>query len=470
MTTLIKNGTVITAGDTFAADVLIESEKIALIGQNLPGDGYEVIDATGLLLLPGGIDVHTHLELPLGGTTSSDDFFTGHRAAAFGGTTTHIDFAIQPVGGTLKEGLDQWYAKAAGKAAIDYAFHMTLVDPRPEVLAEIPAMLVEGVTTLKLLMAYKGLFQIDDTTLFRSLMIAAEHGMLVMTHCENGDVIAALVAKALAAGQTAPAYHAATRPALAEAEATGRAIALAAMAGAPLYVVHVTCAEALEQLALGRAKGLPVMGETCPQYLFAFAKDLGRPDYEGAKYVCSPPLRHPKDAAALWRALANNTLQVVSTDHCPFWFQGGIKGRLPGKELGRASFDQIPNGLPGIEDRLAVIWHCGVNGGRISPNRFVELTATNPAKIFGLYPRKGTIAPGADADILLWDPERLHTISARTHHMNTDYNIYEGMSVKGWPVRVLLRGQTIVVGDTWRGQAGGGQFLRRAQWRFGERG
>ncbi|HEX9921041.1 MAG TPA: dihydropyrimidinase [Anaerolineae bacterium] len=462
MTTLIKNGTVVTAGDSVQADVLIEGEKVVLIGQNLPEAGHDVINAVGLLLLPGGIDVHTHLELPFGGTLSSDDFFTGHKAAAFGGTTTHIDFAIQPVGGSLRQGIGQWHHKAEGKVAIDYGFHVAITDLRDEVMREIPQVIDEGVTSLKLFMAYKGLFQVDDTTLFRAMMTGAENGMLIMVHAENGDVIANLTTKLLAEGKTEPKYHAVAHPALAEGEATARAIALAGIAGAPLYVVHMTCEEAVEQLVLGRDKGLPVMGETCTQYMFVFEDDLARPNYEGAKYVCSPPVRKPKDAEVLWKALANTTLQAVSTDHCPFWFEGGVQGRIAGKELGKPSFDKIPNGMPGIEDRVPVMWHYGVNEGRFSANRFVEITATNPAKIFGLYPRKGTIAVGSDADIVLWDPEKEHTISAKTHHMNTDYNVYEGRTVKGWPVRTLLRGNSIVIGDTWHGREGSGVFLRRS--------
>ncbi|RIK33277.1 MAG: dihydropyrimidinase [Chloroflexi bacterium] len=461
MGTLIQNGTLVTASDTVQADLLIDGEQVALIGHNLPTEGHEVIDATGKLLLPGGIDVHTHLELPFGGTLSSDDFFTGHRAAAFGATTTHIDFAIQPQGGSLKEGVDTWHEKAESKACIDYGFHVAITDLRPEVMDEIPALIDEGIPSTKLFMAYKGVLQVDDTTLFRSMVKAAEHGMLTMVHAENGDVIAELTATALAKGQTAPIYHARTRPAAVEGEATGRAVALAGVAGAPLYVVHMTCIEALEQLALGRAKGFPVMGETCTQYLFIFEDDLGKPGFEGAKFVCSPPMRTPKDAEAIWQTLRSGGVQVVSTDHCPFWFERGVDGRLAGKELGKESFAKIPNGVPGIEDRMAVMWHHGVNGGRFSANRFVELMSTNPAKIFGLYPRKGTIAPGSDADIVIWDPEKSHTISAQTHHMNTDYNVYEGMTVRGWPERVLLRGRTVVNGDRWLGQQGAGQFLHR---------
>jgi len=462
MATVIKNGTIVTAADTYKADVLIENGQISLIGRNLASEGHEVIDAEGLLLLPGGIDVHTHLDLPFGGTVSSDDFFTGHKAAAFGGTTTHLDFVIQPIGGSLKEGVETWHAKSQDKAVIDYGFHVAITDLRDDVMAEIPSMLDEGITSLKLFMAYKGLFQVDDTTLYRAMVTAAEHGMLIMVHAENGDVIVERRTKLLAEGKTEPKYHAVAQPALVEAEATGRAVMLAGIANAPLYVVHMTCEESVEQLALGREKGLPVMGETCTQYMFVFEKDLARPDYEGAKFICSPPVRQPKDALVLWKALADNTLQAVSTDHCPFWFEGGVNGRIPGKELGKASFDKIPNGMPGIEDRMPVMWHHGVNGGHYNANRFVEITATNPAKIFGLYPRKGTIAVGADADIVLWDPEKKHTISAETHHMATDYNVYEGMTVKGWPFRTMVRGRSLVIGDDWRGEPGSGQFLRRS--------
>ncbi|MCB8961433.1 MAG: dihydropyrimidinase [Ardenticatenales bacterium] len=461
MKTLIKNGTIVTASDTIKADVLIEGEQVALIGRDLPADGANVIDASGKLLLPGGIDVHTHLELPFGGTVSSDDFFTGHKAAAFGGTTMHIDFVIQPIGGSLADGIADWRQKSTDKAAIDYGFHIAITDLRDEVMAEIPSVLDEGITSLKLFMAYKNVFQIDDTTLFRAMTVAAKHGMIIMVHAENGDVIAELTAQLLAEGKTDPKYHATAHPAMAEAEATGRAVAMAGMTGARLYVVHMTCEEAVEQLALGRAKGFNVMGETCTQYMFIFEEDLAKPGFEGAKFVCSPPVRQPKDAPILWQALKDNTLQAVSTDHCPFWYEGGVSGRLPGKELGKPSFDKIPNGMPGIEDRMPVMWHHGVNGGHYSANRFVEITATNPAKIFGMYPRKGTIAVGSDADIVIWDPEKQHTISAATQHMNTDYNVYEGMTVKGWADKVLLRGQVIVDGDEWLGAAGSGQYIFR---------
>ncbi|MCI0579736.1 MAG: dihydropyrimidinase [Chloroflexi bacterium] len=466
---LIKNGTIVTAGDTYAADVLVEGEVISLIGRRLAEAGQTVVDAAGKLVMPGGIDVHTHLELPVSNTVSSDDFFTGQRAAAFGGTTSHIDFAIQPKGGSLSDGLAHWHEKAAGKACIDYGFHANVTDAHEGIYAELPELPEQGVTSVKLLMAYKGTFQVDDTTLFRVMQAAARHGLLVMVHAENGDVIAELTAGLLAEGKVAPHYHLAAHPEAAEAEATCRAVSMAGISGALLYVVHMTCAGAVEQLAIGRAKGYPVMGESCSQYLIVFEDRLQGADedpFAGAKYVCSPPLRTEMDAEVLWEALADQTLQAVSTDHCPFYYEGGRDGRPPGKELGRENFTRIPNGLPGIEDRLVVTWHLGVNGGRISPNRFVALTSANPARIFGLYPRKGTIAVGSDADLLIWDPAARRTISAGRQHMACDYNIYEGLEVQGWPEKLFLRGRLIVDGDRWLGEQGGGRFLhrQRSEW------
>jgi dihydropyrimidinase len=462
MNTLFKNGTVINAGDSFAADVLVDGEKIVMIGQNIPVGDSNVVDAKGKYLIPGGIDVHTHLELPFGGTVSSDDFSTGHCAAAFGGTTTHIDFVIQPKGGSLHDGLADWHKKASSKAQIDYGFHLAITDLRDEVMKEIPSLVNDGVTSLKLFMAYKGVFQIDDTTLFRAMMTAAENGMLIMVHAENGDVVDDLIKKYLSEGKTDPIYHALSRPPQVEGEATNRAVVLAGIAGCPLYVVHMTCEDAITAMRMGRAKGLPVMGETCIQYMFLTTKDLEKPGFEGAKYVCSPPVRTEHDHQVLWQALRDRTLQVVSTDHCPFWFEGGVKGHIPGKELGKGNFAKIPNGLPVIEDRMKILWHYGVGEGHFDANRFVELTATNPAKIFGLYPRKGTIAVGSDADIVVWDPEKSETVSAQTHHMNTDYNIFEGRKVKGGAVAVFLRGQQIVDSEQWRGRNGQGQFLKRS--------
>jgi dihydropyrimidinase len=466
MPTLIKNGTLVTASDTFRADVLIEGEIITHIGKDLPANGAQVIDASGLYVLPGAIDVHTHLELEMMGTCSSDDFYTGHKAAAFGGTTSHIDFAIQYKGETLAQALETWQAKARGRAVLDYGFHMTVTDPTEAALDEIPAMAEAGVTTIKLLLAYKGRLQVDDTALFKVLRKTAAHGMLTMVHAENGDALDVLIKQAVAEGHLTPEWHALTRPHWAEAEATLRAIALAAMADAPLYVVHMTCAASVEQLNYGRARGLPVMGETCTQYLFFSLDHLRRPD--GAKWVCSPPFRTPADNEFLWQALAHGDLQVVSTDHCPFPYNGarpfnyeGQPFQRAGKELGRDDFTKIPNGVPGIQDRAPMLWTHGVSAGRITLNRFVELTATHPAKIFGMYPRKGALAVGADADIVLWDPRVKKAMGVATSHQRTDYNLYEGMETSAWPVKVFRRGELIVDGEEWRGAPGSGRYLPR---------
>ena len=461
MRTLISGGTIVTASDTFHADVLIEDETIAAVGRGLSGD--RTIDATGKYVIPGAIDVHTHLDMPFGGTVASDDFFTGHRAAAFGGTTMHIDFAIQPHGATLRETLDIWHGKARGKAAVDYGFHLAITDLRESVMREIPRAVEWGVTSLKLFMAYKGSLMVDDATLFRAMQQAAAHDMLIMVHAENGDAIDILVAEALKAGNTSPKYHALTRPPELEAEATNRAIRLAEVAGCNLYVVHVTNAGAVEAIRLARGRGSRIHGETCVQYFFFTKDDLARPGFEGAKWVCSPPFREKSDQEALWRAVATNDLQVISTDHCDFWYEGGGDGRTAGKELGKGDFSKIPNGVPGIEDRMMVLYAHGVRGGRFSLNRWIELCCTNPAKLFGIYPQKGVIAPGSDADIVVWDPEATHTISAKTHHQRTDYNLYEGMKVTGRPVVVLSRGNVIVEGKDWKGSAGAGKFLRRAR-------
>jgi dihydropyrimidinase len=462
MRTLIQGGTVVTASDTFAADVLIEGEQIAALGHGFSAD--QTIDATGKYVIPGGIDVHTHLDMPFGGTVSSDDFFTGHRAAAFGGTTMHIDFAIQPKGATLRETLDQWMARANGKAAIDYGFHLAITDLPDSVMEEIAQAPEWGVTSLKLFMAYKGALMVDDATLFRAMEQAAKHGLLIAVHAENGDAIDILVAQALGAGHTEPKYHALTRPAELEAEATNRAIRLAEVAGAPLYVVHVTNAGAVEAIRLARGRGKPIYGETCVQYFFFTKDDLARPGFEGAKWVCSPPYREKSDQEALWRAVYADELQIISTDHCPFWFEGGKDGRPAGKELGIGNFSKIPNGCPGIEDRMMVLYTSGVRGGRFSLNRWVELCCTNPAKLFGMYPQKGVLAPGSDADVVIWDPDAAHTISAATHHQRTDYNLYEGMKVTGMPTVVLSRGRVLVRDGKWEGEQGAGRFVKRQRW------
>jgi dihydropyrimidinase len=484
MGTLFRGGTIITATDRVEADVLVEDGVIVTIGAGLSRRGHEVVNCKGKYLMPGGIDVHTHLDLPFGGTYSNDDFDVGHKAAAFGGTTTHIDFVIQPKGGSLHDGLKTWREKAK-PAQIDYAFHMAVTDLRDDVMDEIPTMVEEGVTSLKLFMAYKNVFQIDDTTLYRAMKTAAAHGMIVMVHAENGDVEEQLRLQLLAEGKTDPVYHYSSRPPEIEGEATNRAVVLAGMTGCALYVVHMTCEQSVEALRRGRALGYPVMGESCVQY-FHITRDkhLGAPGFEGAKYVCSPPVRNPEHHAILWQAVRDGTLQVVSTDHCDFWYEGGVGPwqewskahnggdwvayeaqnptyRRPGKELGKGNFAKIPNGLPAIEDRLMVMWQLGVNSGKLSPQRFVELNCTNPAKIFGMYPKKGAITIGADADIIVWDPKKTKTLSAKTHHMRTDYNLFEGMKVRGAPVQVYLRGRKLVDGDDWFGTNGGGQFVAR---------
>lgn len=454
MTTLFTHGTIVTASETYQADLLVDGERIAAIGHDLPATGAAVIDARGRYLLPGGIDVHTHLDMPFGGTTSADDFQTGHVAAAFGGTTAHVDFVIQPKGASLRQALDLWQAKAAGKACIDYGFHIAVTELTPAVLAEIPRLPEWGVTSVKLFMAYKGALQVDDATLFAVFQHTGPAGILAMVHAENGDAIDLLIQQAVAAGNVAPKFHALTRPPQLEGEATGRAIALAAVAGAPLYVVHLTCDLALQQVKVARTRGQRVWAETCTQYFFFTADDLARPGFEGAKYVCSPPFRAPTDHEALWGGVRDGSLSVVSTDHCPFNYETQ-------KSLGRGNFATIPNGVPGIEDRLMVLHQAGVRGGRISLNRFVELTATNPAKLFGLYPRKGSLVVGADADIVLFDPDRERTLSAKTHHMRIDYNLFEGTTVRGVPSGVWVRGRQVVDGERFTGAPGSGEFLRR---------
>ncbi|MBI9102565.1 MAG: dihydropyrimidinase [Spirochaetales bacterium] len=463
MKTVIKNGTVITAGDTIKADVLIEGEKITLIGKDLPTEGCEVIDAAGKYVIPGGIDAHTHLDMPFGGTTTADDFFTGQRAAAFGGTTCHVDFALQQQGDTMVNGIKMWKAKAEGKAVIDYGFHVAITVPTMESVNEIPKLWDEGVSSLKVFQQYKGAFMVDDTTMYLAMQKAAESGILIMCHCENGDVTDIVTKQRIAEGKIEPKYHLDAHPAAIEAEASARAIALAEVTGANLYIVHMSCEESVEQLRIGRKRGAPVMGETCTQYMFKFEDDMRVPGYEGAKWACGPPVRKPKDAAYLWESLKDTTLLGVATDHCSFNYEGGKDGGKPGKELGKEGFHKIPNGIPGIEDRMYVMYHNGVNSGKISVNRFVDITSTGPAKALGLYPKKGTISVGSDADIVIWDPEKEMTISAKTHHMNVDYNAYEGMKVKGFPVRTILRGKTIVENGEWKQEKGAGQFVARGK-------
>jgi dihydropyrimidinase len=455
MRTLIKNGTIVTASDQYNGDILVEDEKITVIGTTLEMQADHVIDATRKYVLPGGIDVHTHLDMPFGGSTSSDDFETGTRAAAFGGTTCVVDFAIQYRGQTLHHAWETWAKKADGKAVIDYGFHMIVTELNDQVEQEMDALVRQGLTSFKLFMAYPGVFMLDDGSIFKALLRTGKNGGTVCMHAENGGVIDVLVQRALAEGKRAPKYHALTRPARAEAEATHRAIALAEIADVPVYIVHLSAAEALEMVTEARDRGLPAHAETCPQYLFLSYDNYEEPGFEGAKYVMSPPLRDRAKQDQLWRGLASNDLQVISTDHCPFCMKEQ-------KELGANDFSKIPNGAPGIETRMSLVYDGGVRAGRISLNRFVELTSTSPAKIFGLFPRKGTIAPGSDADIVVFDPNRTITLSVSTLHMNVDYNPYEGRQVTGATDTVLSRGRLVIENGRFVGRAGAGSFLKRA--------
>jgi dihydropyrimidinase len=465
MPILIKNGTLITASETFQADILIKGEQITAIGRELNTPNAEVIDASGKMIMPSGVDPHTHFNLPMFGTVSSDDHYTGHKAAAFGGTTTVIDFVPQNPG-SLEASVEAWHARADSLAAIDFGFHMNITRFDAAVAAEIPRLLELGISTLKVFTAYNDRLRLQDGEIFRVLRIAKEHGLLTLLHAENGDVIDILVAEALAAGHTTPEWHAHTRPAWGAVEAALSGISLAAQAGAPLYLVHMNAAGEVDQLDYARQRGLPIMGETCPQYLFFTEDSLRRPD--GAKWICSPPVRTAVDNRRLWQGLANGTLQAIGTDHCPFFYDGtkpilyeDQSVAIPGKELGKDDFTKIPNGLPGVADRLPVLWTYGVRAGRITPNQFVALTSTHPAKIFGLYPRKGALLPGADADIAIWDPERRLTYGVNHAHHRTDYNLYENWELVGFPEQVFLRGRLVVNKGQWLGKAGMGKYLVR---------
>jgi dihydropyrimidinase len=460
MSVLIKGGRVLTAADDYVGDVYVEGERISLIGESLDVQADKVIDAAGKYVLPGGVDPHTHLDMPFGGTVTIDDVESGQTAAAFGGTTCHVDFVIQPQGSTFGAALDDWKSKANGKQVIDMGYHMAVTDLKEGgTLEELASLPDEGITSYKLFMAYKGALMVDDETLFRTMQVAAETGALVMVHAENGDTIDVLVKEALAAGHTEPKYHALTRPPETEGEATNRAIQLSRVAGSPLYVVHVSCAEAVEPIAIAREKGWNMHGETCTQYFFVDYSFLERPDFEGAKYVYTPPPRDKANQDVLWNAVRTDILSVVSTDHCAFLWDGQ-------KTMGKDDFSKIPNGAPGLENRLQMMHEFGVRAGRITLNRMVELLSTNPAKLFGLYPRKGTIAVGSDADIVVFDPEKQVRISADTHHSKSDYNLFEGTRVTGSPEVVLLRGHVLVENDQLVASPSVGQFVARAK--FGQ--
>ncbi len=454
MRILIKGGTIVNADAMSRADVLVDGDEIALIGVDLDVPADTVIDATGKWVIPGGIDGHTHMQLPFGGTFAKDTFETGTRAAAFGGTTTIIDFAVQPRGGTLRAGLDEWHEKADGKACIDYGFHMIVSDMRDDVLPEMDRLVEEGITDFKLFTAYPGVFFSDDASIFKALRQTTKNGGLILVHAENGPVIDVVAADLVAAGTTDPIGHGTARYPVLEGEATNRVIRLAKAAGAPVYFVHMSAKDAVDELRRARDEGLPVFAETCPQYLFLSLDDLGH-GFDGAKFVCSPPLRDRAGGhqAELWKGLIADDLQLVATDHCPFDFHGQ-------KELGRGDFRKIPNGLPGVEERVDLVHDGGVVTGKISPSRWVELVSTAPARMFGL-PRKGSISVGLDADIVVYDPTRKHVLSATTHHMDVDYSCYEGREVTGGSDVVLSRGRVVVDHGKWLGSAGHGRFLRR---------
>jgi len=461
---LIKSGTLITASETYQADILVKDGKIVEIGQSLHVPDAEPVDASNKLVLPGGVDPHTHFDLEMFDTVASDDHYTGHKAAAFGGTTTVIDFVVQEPQG-FKYSVDLWLEKAQ-KAAIDYSFHMNLTHFDEQVAIDIPMLVQMGITTLKVFTAYNGRLRLDDGSIFKALRIAKENGMLVMLHAENGDVIEALIPEALAAGHTTPEWHALTRPAWGAAEAGLRVAGMASVADAPLYIVHMNAAGEVDMLRYAREHGVKVMGETCPQYLFFTIDHLRRPD--GAKWVCSPPMRTEADNARLWEGLGVGTIQTIGTDHCAFFYDGtkpimyeGKEVAIPGKELGADDFTKIPNGLPGVGDRLPILWTYGVRAGKMTANQLVALSATNPAKIFGLYPRKGALLPGSDADIVIWDPEKKVKYGVAHAQHRTDYNLYEGWELVGYPEKVFLRGELIVDHEQWLGKRGGGHFLRR---------
>ena len=463
MTKLIKNGTVVSATGQHAADVLVDGETIAAV--LLPGTdaaiaaeagAEQIIDATGKYVVPGGIDAHTHMELPFGGTNASDTFETGSRAAAWGGTTTIIDFAVQRYGENVRDSLDEWFAKAEGECAVDYAFHMILGGVDDAALKEMDSLVAEGITSFKLFMAYPGVFYSDDGQILRAMQKASNNGALISMHAENGIAIDVLAEQHAARGETDPIYHGLSRPSLLEGEATHRAIQLALVAGAPVYFVHLSASEALEAVAAARNDGHNVFAETCPQYLYLNLEDhLGAPGFEGAKYVCSSPLRtkhhtHQKD---LWQGLRTNDLSIVATDHCPFCMKDQ-------KELGLEDFRAIPNGIGGVEHRMDLIYQ-GVVMGELTLERWVETCSTTPARMFGLYPQKGVIAPGSDADIVLYDPAAKTTISVDTHHMNMDYSAYEGFEVDGKVDTVMSKGKIIISADGYHGAKGDGNYLKR---------
>jgi len=463
MKTIIKNGTLVTAETSFQSEILIEDELIIQIAESIDVDDAEVIDAAGKLVLPGGVDPHVHLHLEMAGTVSSDDYYTGGKAAAFGGTTTVIDF-VSHGPGSLEESVQAHRRFADSTTSIDYSSHMNITRFDDQVAEQIPGLRGLGISTIKVFTAYNNRLRINDSDVFKAMRIAGQNDILTMVHAENGDVIEVLIKEALQAGHTEPIWHALTRPGWGAVEASLRAFALAAQADAPVYLVHMNMAGEVDQLKYARSKSVYAMGETCPQYLFFTEENLQQSD--GAKWICSPPMRSKNDNIGLWQGLEDGTIQVLATDHCPFFYNGqkaiayeGKKVAIPGKELGKDNFTLIPNGLPGVGDRIPLFWTHGVATGRISPERFVALTSTNPAKIFGLYPQKGCLKPGSDADIAIWDPELTIKYGVEVAQHRTDYNLYEGWNLKGMPITVMQRGKILVSDGKWFGKPGQGRFL-----------
>ncbi len=453
MSTMIKNGRIVTTADDYVADVFIEKDQVTAIGKGLPMQAERVIDAEGKLVIPGAIDPHVHMELPFGGTVSSDDFKSGTIAAAFGGTTTIIDFAIQSKGMTMTQAHEAWLAKSEGKSAIDYGWHLAVTKFENSDQAEMKRLYDGGVTTFKIFLAYPGVLMIDQPTVYRVMKSAGELGGMTLVHAENGEAIEERIRILVSEGKTEPKYHAVSRPPIMQADGVARAVKVAEFAKSPVFIVHVSCESAMMEIVRSRDDGNPAYGETCTQYLFLDESYYDQPDFEGAKYVFTPPLTAKKNIEPLWKGLKLGYLQEVSTDHCPFYFKGQ-------KELGRETFTKIPNGGPGVEDRLSMVYHGAMQRG-FSLNKWVEICSTASAKMFGMFPQKGTIAVGSDADIVIFDPNKERTISARTHHMNCDYSLFEGVKIKGKPQTVLSRGKVIVEKDQYVGRPGEGQFIRR---------
>lgn len=461
--TLIKGGRIVTAVDDYVGDILLEDGRVEAIGRSLDVPDAQVHDADGHLVIPGGVDVHVHMETPMGnGVETCDTFETGTKSAAFGGTTTIVDFAQQFKGESPKAALDRRLESAEPQCSIDYGFHAILTDVSKSALSELPDLVnKDGVSSVKLYMAYPDVLMVDDADIYRTMRKLGDHGGMVNLHAENGVVIQALIEEALSQGNTSPKYHQLTRPQLMEGEATHRVIRIAELAEVPVYIVHLSAKEALDAVVEARDRGVPAFAETCPHYLFLDNSEYDRPGFDSAKFVMTPPLRDRECQQALWRGLKFDDLQIVSTDHCPFCFNEKAHGILKSKQLGTDDFSKIPNGAPGVEFRLPLLFDGGVKAGRINLNRFVQLVATAPAKMFGMFPRKGTIAVGSDADIVIFDPEEKHTLSAKTHHSNVDYSLFEGREVTGKVKKVFSRGRLIVDDEQWLGHAGMGQYVKR---------